>query len=124
LSKYNSLPFILRGLFLISTKQSTQQTFSFKRHLTPESIESTRSYRKANQLVMVEVILIPFPTNSPLPRPIICPHTKSETMTCPHKPESRYRDGHKTPEVRPIPLGGGQGGKSGEWTVAGIASSL
>ncbi|GIY42237.1 hypothetical protein CDAR_247631 [Caerostris darwini] len=97
----------------------------FKRPLTQQSTtESTRSYGKFNQLVKVGVILIPFPTNSPLHRPIICPYTRWETVACPHKPGSRYSDVHKTPEVSPIPWGGGKGGKSGERTVAGIASSL
>ncbi|GIY01540.1 hypothetical protein CEXT_647891 [Caerostris extrusa] len=116
----------LKGLAIFSypQKQSTQQTFSFKRLLTPQSTESTRSYEKFNQLVMVGVILIPFPTNFSPQDLLSAPHIQWETVACPHKPGSRYRDGLKSPEVSPIPLGGEKRGKSEEWTVAGIASSL
>ncbi|GIY16281.1 hypothetical protein CDAR_501311 [Caerostris darwini] len=94
---------------MVPMEQSTQQTLSFKRLLTPRSTtESKRSCGKFNQLVKVGVILLPFPTDLSLPRPIICLYTQWETVACPHKPGSRYREGHKTPEVSPILLGGGK----------------
>ncbi|GIY02957.1 hypothetical protein CEXT_31731 [Caerostris extrusa] len=99
------------AFFMVPSYFSTQSKGGFEKHKFPQ--KSTRSYEKFNQLVKVGVILIPFPTNSSFRRPIICSHTQWETVACPHKLGSRYHEGHKIPEVKPIPLGRGRQGSLG-----------